>query len=170
MHNQAFIDGQNLHLGTTTSRPSWKVDLVRFRNYLARKYNVGQAYYFMGTVDDGQTEMYNHIQEAGFVMVFRTHNSKMMSVKKGNVDTDIVFNIMKKLYKKEISGKVVLVSGDGDYFKMVSFLIAENKLEKILFPAHKKASSLYRRLAPKYFDYLDNPDIKRKTIYTKKKR
>ncbi|MCL1876686.1 hypothetical protein FWF74_01480 [Candidatus Saccharibacteria bacterium] len=83
MTNQAFIDGQNLHLGTTTSRPSWKVDLVKFRNYLARKYKVEQAYYFLGMVDDTQTEMYKHIQEAGFITIFRTHNPKMTSTKKG---------------------------------------------------------------------------------------
>ncbi|MCL1876687.1 hypothetical protein FWF74_01485 [Candidatus Saccharibacteria bacterium] len=77
---------------------------------------------------------------------------------------------MRKLYKREGINKVVLVSGDGDYFKMVDFLIKENKLEKILFPARKKASSLYRGLAPKYFDSIDNPDIKRKIIYIKNKK
>lgn len=165
MDNQAFIDGQNLHLGTTTSRPAWKIDLIRFRNYLTRKYSVDKAYYFMGTVDDSQTEMYNHIQEAGYILAFRTHNPKMASIKKGNVDTDVVFTIMRKLYKKELEGKVILVSGDGDYFKMVDFLISEEKFEKILFPAHGKASSLYRNLAPNYFDYLDNPDLKKKIAY-----
>ncbi|GHU09928.1 hypothetical protein FACS189431_8620 [Alphaproteobacteria bacterium] len=165
--NQAFIDGQNLHLGTTTSRPSWKVDLKRFRVYLEKKYDVDKAYYFLGAIDDNQSKMYESIQEAGFILMFREHNPKMLSVKKGNVDTDIVFNIMKKLYKKEKFDKVFLISGDGDYYKLVQFLVEENKLGKILFPARKKASSLYRRLAPQFFDYLDNPAIKSKIIYKK---
>jgi hypothetical protein len=49
--NQAFIDGQNLRLGTTKARPPWKIDLARFRVYLRDKYSVEEAYYFMGTFD-----------------------------------------------------------------------------------------------------------------------
>jgi hypothetical protein len=41
---------------------------------------------------------------------------------------------MKKMYNKEIHGKVVLVSGDGEYRMLVDFLIGEDKFEKILFP------------------------------------
>ena len=45
--NQAFIDGQNLYLGTTNSRTPWHIDLKKFRTYLREKYKVGIAYYFM---------------------------------------------------------------------------------------------------------------------------
>ena len=69
----------------------------------------------------------------------------MMGKKKGNVDSDIIFHTMKKLYKKEDFTKIVLVSGDGDYKLLVDFLIEENRFEKILFPDRKRASSLYKR-------------------------
>jgi hypothetical protein len=66
---------------------------------------------------------------------------------------------------------VVIVSGDGDYFRMVDFLIEEKKLLKVLFPNQKFASSLYKRhIEPKYYDYLDNPGIKRKVAWTRKGR
>jgi len=45
---------------------------------------------------------------------------------------------------------------------LVDFLIEEKKLKKILFPNKQFASSLYRKLAPVYFDYLDNEGVKRK--------
>lgn len=80
----------------------------------------------------------------------------MNGQKKGNVDSDIIFNIMKKIYKKENFNKIILVSGDGDFKILVDFLIEENKFEKILFPNKKYASSLYKKLATKYFDYLIN--------------
>ena len=48
--------------------------------------------------DNNYTEMYNNIQRAGFILVFREHSSKFLSVKKGNVDTDIVFSVMRKMY------------------------------------------------------------------------
>ena len=105
--NQAFIDGQNLYLGTTNSKKAWKVDLCKFRVYLEKKYKVSEAYYYLGCIDDRNTEMYNQIQRAGFILVFREHRSDLLSHKKGNVDTDIVFSVMKKLYLREKFDKEV---------------------------------------------------------------
>ncbi len=168
--NIAYIDGQNLRMGTTTSDPSWKVDLLRFRKYLQDKYSISEAYYYLGVVSDFQTPLYNDIQKAGFILVFREHNPAMASIKKGNVDTDIVFDVMKYLYgDNKGKSKIFLVSADGDYYKLVKFLLDEGRLGKVLFPARKKASSLYRKLEPKYFDYLDSNDVKSKIAYNKSK-
>ncbi len=168
--NLAFIDGQNLYMNTTKKEINpWKIDLVRFRIYLEKKYDVEKAYYFLGYVQEKNQELYEKIQNAGFVLLFREHNPAMIGKKKGNVDSDIIFLIMKKLYKKETFHKIILVSGDGDYKQLVDFLIEENKFEKILFPDKKFASSLYKKLGSEYFDYLENKDIKDK-IELKKKR
>ena len=162
IRNIAFIDGQNLNYSTTRNKPSWKIDLKRFRKYLLEKYKVDEAFYFLGCISDAESELYNNIQRSGFILVFREHNPKLISVKKGNVDTDIVFSIMKKLYKNETFEKIILISGDGDYYKTVNFLIEENRFLKILFPAKNRASSLYRQIPAKYRDYLDNQAIKNK--------
>jgi len=159
--NIAFIDGQNLYMGTALSKQDpWEIDLKKFRIYLKEKYRVTTAYYYLGYAEDKYQSLYQHIQEAGFILVFRKHNTAMTSKKKGNVDTDIVFDIMKKLYQKEFFQKVVLVSGDGDYKKLVDFLITENKFEKILFPNKQFASSLYKSITSKYYAYLE--DAKKK--------
>jgi len=160
--NYAFVDGQNLYLGTTKNEISWEIDLVRFRIYLEKKYKVEIAYYFLGWVNEKNEELYEKIQQAGFLLVFRQHNSAMAGKKKGNVDSDIIFQIMKKLYKQEVFDKVLLVSGDGDYKMLVDFLIEENKFEKILFPNKKFASSLYKNLGSELFDYLEDESIKDK--------
>jgi len=80
------------------------------------------------------------------------------------VDADIVFSVMKKLYKNEEFDKIILVSGDGDYKRMVDFLIEENRFKKVLFPNKKFASSLYKKLGSEYFDCLDKDHIKTKII------
>ncbi len=69
---------------------------------------------------------------------------------------------MKKIYQNEEFDRVVLVSGDGDYKRMVDFLIEEKKFRKVLFPNKKFASSLYKKLGSEFFDYLDKEDIKHK--------
>ncbi|MFT5849320.1 MAG: uncharacterized LabA/DUF88 family protein [Patiriisocius sp.] len=164
LNNIAYIDGQNLHLGTTNRDPKWKVDLARFRVYLEKKYHVTKAYYYLGYVQDGTTyeKLYEEIQEAGFILVFREHNSAMKGTKKGNVDSDIIFSIMERMYKKEEFNNVVLVSGDGDYKKLVDFLIAEDRLEKVLFPKQRYASSLYNSIGEWYRADLSEPDTRKK--------
>lgn len=175
MHNQseypnyAFIDGQNLYLGTTESQHPWHIDFKKFRRYLQEKYKVGTAYYFLGCVNDDNQELYDNLQKAGFIVTFREHNAAAISHKKGNVDTDIVFSIMKAICEGEDFDKIYLVSGDGDYYKMIKYLCTKNRLGKVLFPSEKNASALYHKLEPKYFDYLDAKDIKGKIKYTKNK-
>lgn len=145
----------------------WKLDLARFRVYLEQKYNVTEAYYFLGFVQNEYDDLYDEIQRAGFVLKFREHNPAMIGKKKGNVDSDIIFYIMKKMYKKENFEKIVMVSGDGDYKLVVDFLIEEKRFKKILFPCKKFASSLYKSLGSQYFDYLENIKLKDRNIKRK---
>lgn len=93
----AFIDGQNLHLGTNES--GWAVDHKKLRIYLREKYQI-------------------------------------------------------------------IVSGDGDYKRLVDFLIKKDHFGKMLFPNTKFASSLYKSLGTEFFDNLEAPDVKKKIVYT----
>ena len=164
--NFAYIDGQNLHLGTAEAH--WSIDYKRFRVYLHDKYNVEEAYYFFGYISEDQQELYNNLQKAGFIVIFKEHKESFTGKKKGNVDTDIVFEMMKSIIDENFD-KVILVSGDGDYKKVVDYLIKKEKFKKILFPNQKFASSLYKKLGAEYYDYLSNKDVKKKIQYTKKK-
>lgn len=152
--NLAFIDGQNLHLGTTQN--GWKVDHNKLRVYLRDKYHITEAYYFLGYVSEEEQGLYSNLQKAGFIIVFKEHGSGLLAKKKGNVDTDIVFEIMKNLVDNKNLSKFLLVSGDGDYKKVVDYLLKKDKFKKILFPNKKFASSLYKGLGSESFDYMEN--------------
>lgn len=123
---------------------------------MKEKYHVVEAYYFLGYLQEENDELYKEIQKAGFIVLFKEHNQYALTKKKGNVDTDIVFEITKNLVENKEFYKVVLVSGDGDYKKLVEYLIAKNKFSKILFPNKKFASSLYKKLGSEFYDYLEN--------------
>ena len=164
MKNIAFIDGQNLHLGTQEAK--WKIDHKKFRIFLRDKYSVKDAYYFLGFISEENQELYNKLQKAGFIVVFKEHKEVFTGDKKGNVDTDIVFEIMKNMIEEPFN-KVVLVSGDGDYKKIVDYLIKKNKFEKILFPNMKFNSSLYKKLTNKYFAHLAIKTTRTKIEYKK---
>ena len=170
MNNQAFIDGQNLTAGTTLSDTPWRVDLCRLRKYLDRKYSVTKAYYFMGHYIEEQEKIYDVIQKAGFILIFRPHFPNSPSGKKGNVDTDIVFYMMRNFHEDESISKFYLISGDGDYFRTIDYLFRKEKLGRVLFPARDKASSLYHKFNNSYYDFLDKPSLKSKIELKEQKR
>jgi uncharacterized LabA/DUF88 family protein len=164
--NIAFIDGQNLHLGTKES--GWAIDHARFRTYLSEKYSITEAYYFLGFVSEEEQDLYDKLQKAGFILSFREHSSALRGSKKGNVDSDIIFALMRKLVENEPFGKAFIVSGDGDYKKMVDYLVKKSKFGKMLFPNRQFASSLYKSLGSEFYDYLENADVKAKISYQRK--
>ncbi|MDR3572178.1 MAG: NYN domain-containing protein [Candidatus Pacebacteria bacterium] len=161
--NLAFIDGQNLHLGT--KEKGWAVNHARLRTYLKDKYKVGEAYYFLGYISEGEQDLYDNLQKAGFILSFREHSAALKGKKKGNVDCDIIFNVMRKLVEGELTGKIYIVSGDGDYKKMVDFLIKKEKFGKMLFPNSEFASSLYKKMGSEFFANLGDADVRKKIEY-----
>src|SRR5688572_20444359 len=64
----AFIDSQNLNLGT--QRMGWKVDWRRFRQYLAEKHGVTKAYMFIGYMSENES-LYDYMHELGFLVVLK---------------------------------------------------------------------------------------------------
>jgi len=161
--NLAFIDGQNLHYGTREN--NWKIDFRKFRTYLKDKYHVSEAYYFFGYIDEEQQPLYANLQKAGFIVTFREHISSLKGTKKGNVDTEIVFEVMKTLIERKDFDAILIISGDGDYKKMVDYLMERGVFKKILFPNRNAASSLYKSISRAYFDYLDKKTLQKKIGY-----
>ena len=165
-NNYAFIDGQNLYQSIRNSKNPWSIDFLKFRIYLKDKYSVSKAYYFMGYFDNNHKKIYTRLRDSGFTLLFKIHSSLMFSKKKGNVDSDIIFYSMKKIYKKEFFDNIVLVSGDGDYRLLVDFLIEENRFCKILFPNRKNTSSAFKNLKADFFSVLSDIDVRKKIMKT----
>ena len=158
----AFIDNQNLYMSTRTDPSPWHLDMGRFRIYLRQKYKVEHAYLFMGAYMQDRTDLYQQLQKQGFILVFREHTENLKGKKKGNVDVDIVFQCMRYVLEDDPDGKVILVSGDGDYKRMVNYLIDKGRFEKILLPSKRRSSSLYKSLSNQYYAYLDTPDMRQR--------
>lgn len=160
MRNFAFIDGQNLRYNTLNSKRPWVPNLAKFRVYLREKYLVDKAYYFVGAYVKHMRPVYQKIHAAGYILIFREHPSKSFSRKKGNVDTDIVFMMMR--VKNQADG-VILVSGDGDYFRTVKHLVRKDKFVKLLAVNKNSTSRLYRDFLDRTeYDYLETEPIRAK--------
>lgn len=140
-NNYAFIDSQNLYRGLASL--GWKLNFARFRKYLADKYKVTKAFYFIGYVPTN-VDLYTILQEAGFILVFKP-TLEIGGKIKGNVDAELVLQAMLEFNKYD---KAVIVSGDGDFHCLVKYLHGMEKLKKILVPNDRKYSSLYRDFTP----------------------
>lgn len=165
MNNYAFIDWQNLNLWVRWE--SWVIDYEKFRIYLKDKYKVKKAYYFIWYVQDENNKLYTMLQEAWFIVVFKKQLLNMTTSKKWNIDSDLIFYVMEKLIEEPNKfDKIVIVSWDWDFKILVDYLMKKDRLLKVLFPNKKFASSLYKELTNKYFDYMIN--LKTKIWYKKK--
>lgn len=63
--------------------------------------------------------------------------------------------------------KAVLVSGDGDFFCLVDYLIKQKKFAKLLVPNQKKYSALLKSIPSEYLAFVS--DLKNKIAFKKKK-
>ena len=165
--NYCFIDWQNLYRWL-----NWQLEYKKFRIYLEDKYKVKKAYYFLW-FKEKENALYEKLQEAWFFLVFNEKPEHLRSNKKWNIDVNLVFHAMKKLYEAEINkekyfDKIVLISWDWDFKVMVDYFLERWKFLKILFPNKKYASSLYNKLFNKNFSYIDS--FKHKIEYKKKKK
>ena len=139
-NNFAFIDGQNLHFGIKSL--GWKLDHKKFRAYLEQEHGVSKAYIFLGFMEEHQ-DLYNVLQEAGFICFFKPLVRYEDGTIKGNVDADMVLQVMVDIEKYD---QAVIVSGDGDFSGLLRHLLTNDKLGQVLIPNRDKYSSLFDRL------------------------
>lgn len=155
----AFIDSQNLNVGV--QKFGWKMDWQKFRRFLAEKYGVTKAYMFIGYVPEFEP-LYEQLHEAGYAIVLKPTFDMTKPLQdpnapdakpdedkkpvKGNIDADLVLWAMKDMSNYD---KMILVSGDGDFFSLVEYMEAKGRLAHILTPSFQ-----YSQLYNKYEEYI----------------
>lgn len=144
----AFIDSQNLNLGTSKDTinkkgkiiyKGWKLDYRKFYRYLSDKFRVKKAFLFIGYIKEYEW-LYRKLRSYGFKLIFKPTTKDNEGKPKGNVDAELV------LYAATIEypnyDKAIIVTGDGDFRCLLEYLEKKNKLLKIVIPNKKSASSL----------------------------
>ncbi len=157
--NYAFIDGNNLHLSVIYI--AWKLDYRKFRNHLADKYDVVNAYYFIGEVP-GMERLYANLKRYGFELIFKPPLKDKDGNYKGNVDAELVLQAMIDLKKYDWA---VIVTSDGDFSCLVKYLNEVGKLKRLLAASRYGCSKYLRQAAGSKVDYMD--DLKNKLEYKK---
>ena len=150
-NNFAFIDSQNVYKGTRRDL-GWELDWVRFRVYLKHKYDITNAYLFIGFMPE-HNDIYDELQKAGFILKFKPVLPNGKDGVKGNIDADLVLQVMIDYPNYD---RAVIVSSDGDFYSLVRYLYDNKKLLAVLSPHRKTCSSLLRKSAKDKMVYMDN--------------
>ena len=145
----AFIDSQNLNLGTSKDiykggkriYKGWKLDYKKFRQYLTNKFKVKKAFLFIGYIKQNR-KLYEKLTSFGYELVFKPTVKDTQGKPKGNVDSEIVLHSAVIQYPKY--DKAVFASGDGDFYCLYEYLQKKRKLLKIIIPNKKSESSLLK--------------------------
>ncbi len=152
----AFIDSQNLNLGVRSQ--GWRLDWQKFRQYLRNKYNVTNAFLFIG-YKPGNEALYANLQKMGYLVILKPTLELPDKSVKGNVDAELVLHTMIQF---ENFDKAIIFSGDEDFFCLVEYLESKNKLLHILTP-----NKHYSRLFKKYSGYIVQVDWLRNSLELK---
>ncbi|MCJ7804225.1 NYN domain-containing protein [Patescibacteria group bacterium] len=145
----AFIDSQNLNLGTSKDiyrrgkriYKGWKLNFKKFRKYLADKFRISKALLFIGYIPQNKN-LYRQLKQYGYELVYKPTVKDSHGKPKGNVDSELVLYAAAIEYKNY--EKAVIVAGDGDYRCLYDFLIKKKKLLRIIIPNEKSESSLLK--------------------------
>lgn len=145
----AFIDSQNLNLGTSKDiykgkkliYKGWRLDFKKFRRYLFDKFRVTKAFLFIGYIPSN-TSLYRSLRSYHYDLVFKPTVKDNQGKPKGNVDAELVLHAAAIEFVRY--EKAVVVAGDGDYRCLYEFLIKRGKLLRIIIPNSKSESSLLR--------------------------
>ena len=161
-NNYAFIDSQNLNLAIREL--GWRRDFKRFRVYLKENYNVSKVFLFIGFVE-GNNDLYAFLQEAGFICIFKPTLKYKDGTTKGNCDAELVLQAMIELSQYH---KAVIVTGDGDFYCLVKYLLEQRKLEAVLIPNRAKFSALLKfKIFRPFLRYMN--DLEQLLAYIKKR-
>ncbi len=161
-NNFAFIDSQNLNLSIRNL--GWILDFARFRVHLKEKYHVIKAFLFIGYISENK-DLYVSLQEAGFICIFKPTLNYKDGITKGNCDAELVLQAMIEYPNYD---KAVIVTGDGDFYCLVNYLLEKKKLKNVVIPNRLKFSALlkWKSFRP-YLRYMN--DLERKLSYKKKR-
>jgi len=150
MGNYAFIDGNNIHLGI--KELGWELDYKRFRVYLNDKYNVTKAFYFIGFIEENR-DLYKYLESCGYVLIYKQAIKDGKGSFKGNCDAELVLHAMIEYQNYD---QAVIVTSDGDFACLLSYLNKNKKLKTVLAPEKEKCSILIKKEVPNSIAFLEN--------------
>jgi len=165
-----FIDVSNLIYGARRSG-GWEVNYQKLSKYLKSRYGATKIFFYAGVKSLAKNK-FNKLQKFGYVLrlkELRFYKKRPLERRiscpkcfhvfikkiyrppeqKANCDVDLTFDAMR--YVSNYS-KMILISGDGDFYPLVDFLKKNGREVKIIGEARSTAISLKKLAGPWFID------------------
>jgi len=165
-----FIDVANLIYGAKKTG-KWEVNYRKLSEYLKSRYKASKIFFYAG-VKSLRENKFNKLQKFGYVLrlkELKIYKKKPAEKKvkcpkcghifikkiyrppeqKANCDVDLTFDAMR--YVSDFS-KMILISGDGDFYPLVEFLIKKGRELRIIGESKSTAISLKKLAGSRFID------------------
>ena len=98
------------------------------------------------SVKESNQDLYDYLKDSGYILIFKpVLEYKYPKAKtKGNVDAELVLHAMIEFPNYD---KAIIVSGDGDFYCLIEYLLKKKKLSHLLIPNRYKYSALLRKFS-----------------------
>src|SRR3989338_9941399 len=144
-----FIDASNIIYGA--SNHGWKMDFQKLFIYLKTRFNAVKTFYYAGLDKDNlkQLRFFEKLQEFGYTLRLVPVKVFKDGKKKADIDSRMTFEMMKYFAKYD---NAVVLSGDGDYYWVLEYLLLNKKSVKLIAHTKSTARELKKLFGEKFTD------------------
>lgn len=150
-----FCDDSNLYHAYI--KYGWRIDLKKFREFIGRYCDLQFINYYLVIPAVNDIIFRNTQKFIGKIKRFVDIKKKGLKytpvggqvVKKGNMDVEIVLDVVRKIDELDA---VIIVSGDSDFLELKNYMVFENK-KNILFVSYEE--NMAWELRPCWHIYLN---------------
>lgn len=167
-----FVDVANLIYGAKrTGR--WKIDYRKLLKYLKSRYKASRVFFYAG-VKSLKKNKFNRLKRLGYVLrlkELRVYKRRPLERKvecprchrifkkkiyrrpeqKANCDVDLTFDATR--YTSNYY-RMILISGDGDFYPLIDFLIKNGREVKVIGETRSTAISIKKLVGPQFIDLI----------------
>ncbi len=138
----AFIDASNIIYGARSE--GWFIDQNKLLEYLKHKFSVSKAFFYYGkdSKDPKKEAFLNKLEKFGYIL--RVKEIKRFGKRmKANCDVDLTMDMLIKIKEYD---KAIVLTGDGDFVPLFTYLISEKK-QIIIISSPKRTAKEIRIIA-----------------------
>lgn len=168
MRTYAFIDASNIIYGARAE--GWLIDQKKLFAYLRRRFRTSDLFFYFGK-DDKNKEQEKFLKKlTSFGYTLRVKQIKRYGLRqKANCDVDLTMDM---LLLKDKYDRAIVLTGDGDFLPLFTYLKKEGKEIIILAFSKRTAHEIKKFAAGKFIGLTDEryflerqPQKKRSTLH-----
>ena len=149
MKTYAFIDASNIIYGARNE--GWFIDQRKLIKYLKKKFSVSKAFFYYGedVGNEKQTKFLKKLKSFGYTL--RVKKIKKFARQwKANCDVDLTMDML--LMAKEYN-KAIVLTGDGDFAPLFTYLISKKKDVVIISSPKSTAREIKMIAGDRHIDF-----------------